>query len=113
MTLQQNYGTMTALITKAGSCKPIFRETLAGQFWEVNAHNMHLFRLTAASCNPLATNQIIIVIMDIERILKTRENAIYYGIGEYQKTALVGLVEMLQLVLMISIYRTKIISIFI
>lgn len=23
--------------------------------------------------------------MDIERILKTRENAIYYGIGEYQK----------------------------
>lgn len=72
---------------------------------------MHLFRLTAASCNPLATNQIIIVIMDIERILKTRENAIYYGIGEYQKTALVGLVEMLQLVLMISIYRTKIISI--
>jgi hypothetical protein len=46
---------------------------------------MHLFRLTAASCNPLATNQIIIVIMDIERILKTRENAIYYGIGEYQK----------------------------
>ena len=29
-----------------------------------------------------------------------------------KKTALVGLVEMLQLVLMISIYRTKIISIF-
>ena len=30
-----------------------------------------------------------------------------------KKTALVGLVEMLQLVLMISSYRTKIISIFI
>ena len=26
--------------------------------------------------------------MDIERILKTRENAIYYGIGEYQKDCL-------------------------
>lgn len=34
---------------------------------------------------PINNNQIIIVIMDIERILKTRENAIYYGIGEYQK----------------------------
>ena len=33
----------------------------------------------------ISNNQIIIVIMDIERILKTRENAIYYGIGEYQK----------------------------
>ena len=51
--------------------------------------------------------------MDIERILKTRENAIYYGIGEYQKDCFGWLVEMLQLVLMISIYRTKIISIFI
>ena len=35
--------------------------------------------------------------MDIERILKTRENAIYYGIGEYQKDCFVGLVEMLKL----------------
>lgn len=45
--------------------------------------------------------------MDIERILKTRENAIYYGIGEYQKNALVGLVEMLQLALMIRIYLKR------
>lgn len=33
----------------------------------------------------ISNNQIIIVIMEIERILKTRENAIYYGICEYQK----------------------------
>ena len=31
--------------------------------------------------------------MDIERILKTRENAIYYALVNTKKTALVGLVE--------------------
>ena len=46
---------------------------------------MKIKHLNGAYFRAISNNQIIIVIMDIERILKTRENAIYYGIGEYQK----------------------------
>ena len=49
------------------------------------ALNKEMKHLNGAYFRTISNNQIIIVIMDIERILKTRENAIYYGIGEYQK----------------------------